>query len=106
MFIGAPIVIKKRLKVDHLARMPVSYPTKFANYLDHRAHLGCRGKSSTRVYTSVIVRGEEPCDIRALDWRPGLVVFHLQSQLLISYKEPKRIVPMLDALCCDACISP
>ena len=35
-----------------------------------------------------------------------MVVLSLQFQLLISYKQPKRIVPMWDALKCNFCTLP
>ena len=39
--------------------------------------------------------------MRALGWCPGLAVLCLQFQRLISYKQPKRIVPMLE---CNSCV--
>jgi hypothetical protein len=37
-------------------------------------------------------------DVQALDWCPCAVILRLQFQILISYKQPKRMVPMWDAL--------
>jgi len=45
-------------------------------------------------------------DIRALGERPGLIVLCLQSQLRIVYKQPKRVVPIQDALERDFCRVP
>ena len=106
MFVEAPIIIEKRLKVEHLARLPGFCPKIFTDHLDLRAHLRCRGKTSTHAQTSGIVRGGQTRGIRALDWRPSLVVFELQSQLLIFYKQLECIVSMMDALDCDFCMFP
>ena len=106
MFIGAPIIIEELLKLDHIVRLPGFHPRKFTHNLDLRAHLRCRGKTSTHAQTSHIVRGGQTRDIRALDWRPSLVVFDLQSQLLIFYKQLECIVSMMAALDCDFCMFP
>lgn len=45
-------------------------------------------------------------DTRALGDRPGLIVLCLQFQLLIFYKQPKRVVPIQDALEYDFCRVP
>ena len=43
-------------------------------------------------------------DILALDWCPGVVVFHLQLALHISYKQPQRISPMWNVFQYDFCM--
>ena len=69
--------------------------------LDISAHHGCRRKTSTCAQSSVSVLDWDTRYIHAVGWCPGEVVFSLQSQLLVSYKQPKRIVPIWDALGCE-----
>ena len=42
--------------------------------------------------------------MRALGWFPGFVVLRLQFHRLIFNKQPKRIVPIYDALECNFCM--
>ena len=43
-------------------------------------------------------------DIRALCWRPGVIVYFLYLSLHILYKQPKRICPIWNILQCDLCV--
>ena len=69
-------------------------------------YLECWGKTSAHEQESGSVHSGEAMDARALGGRPGLVVLCLQFQLLIFYKQPKRVVPIQDALECDFCRIP
>ncbi len=83
MFIGVPIVIEKRLKVDRAASLSGFCPKEFTTHLDLHPHLGCQRNTSIQIYPSLSVRSGEAKVIRALGWYPGSVVFSLHFQLLI-----------------------
>ena len=50
------------------------------------------------------VRIGEIRDIRALCWRPRVIVFHLYFSLHIFYKQPHRIRAIWNILQCEFCM--
>jgi len=77
-----------------------------ALYLDLQAHLGCRGNISAYAQDLSSSYSEKTRGIRALGWCPGQVVFPLQWNLLISYKQPQLILQPWDVLQCNCYMLP
>ena len=75
-------------------------------HVDLHAHLGGRRNTSTDAHALESVGCEKTKDIRALAWRPGLVVFHLQLYLYIFDKQPELIDQIWVVLDCDFCMLP
>ena len=74
-----------------------------ALHSDLSPDIGCWRNDSIHTYLLVSARNEETRDIRALSWRPGLVVFPLYFPLHIFYKQPQRILQIWNVFQYDIC---
>ena len=78
MRVGIPILIEERLNTDFLDILVLPRPREMTTLqMNLYAHLGRRENTSTYTQTSVGVRNEKAGDIRAFEWCPRPVVFHL-----------------------------
>lgn len=104
---GGPIIIEEILEIDFLASLFLLRPRQMTTlHLDLQAHLRCRSDVSTYEQNLGSLLSEETRGIRAFGWCPGQVVFPLQVSLLISYKQPQRILHPWDVFQCDFCMLP